>query len=151
MRRPSHLLTLLLLGGLSGSHQPYHAYPSYKKRRDVEDDKAIEDTDSTDEKTGGRMRRFPHPTPLPRSKAATKDTTDEEKTGGRRRRSKAATKDEGENTTVASGGRRRRDTTTVASRGRRDTTTVASGGRRRRRTADTEWIECKNVDDSPCE
>merc|ERR1719370_1982671 len=87
------LLTLLLLGGLGGSHQPYHAHPSYKKRRDVEDDEAIEDTDSTDEKTGGRMRRFPHPTPLPRSKAATKDTTDEEKTGGRRRRSKAATKD----------------------------------------------------------
>merc|ERR1719431_2494653 len=32
-----HLLTLLLLAGAGGSHQPYHAYPSYRKRRDVED------------------------------------------------------------------------------------------------------------------
>jgi len=101
-----HLLTLLLLAGAGGSHQyPHQGYLSYKKRRGVEDDKAIEDT--TDEKnTGGRRRRFPHPTPLPRSKAATKDTTDEEKTGGRRRRSEAATKDS--NDEENTGGRRRR-------------------------------------------
>merc|ERR1711970_1515405 len=37
-----HLLTLLLLGGLGGSHQPYHAYPSYKKRREVKDDEIAE-------------------------------------------------------------------------------------------------------------
>merc|ERR1719402_746343 len=108
-----HLLTLLLLAGAGGSHQPYHAYPSYKKRRDVEDDKAIEDTDST-------------------NKVAS---------GGRRRRNTTST-------TEASAGRRRRETTS---------TTEASAGRRRRETtsttvaADSESIECKMVDGSPCE
>merc|ERR1711910_264093 len=33
-----HFLTLLLLAGAGGSHQPYHAYPSYRKRRDAEDE-----------------------------------------------------------------------------------------------------------------
>merc|ERR1719431_2082190 len=120
-----HLLTLLLLAGAGGSHQPYHAYPSYKKRRDVEDDKAIEDTDSTKVASAGRRRR------------GTTSTT--EASAGRRRGETAST-------TEASAGRRRRETTstTEASAGRRrreTTTTQASGGRRRRET-----IECKMVD-----
>merc|ERR1711970_1427326 len=84
-----HLLTLLLLAGAGGSHQPYHAYPSYKKRRDVEDDKAIEDTDSTKVASAGRRRR--------------ETTSTTEASAGRRRR-------ETTSTTEASGGRRRRRT-----------------------------------------
>merc|ERR1711970_707740 len=59
-----HLLTLLLLGGLGGSHQyPHQGYPSYKKRRDAEDEKVGED-----KLTSERRRRSPptsddpHPT-----------------------------------------------------------------------------------------
>merc|ERR1712179_588834 len=61
-----HLLTLLLLGGLGGSHQPYHAYPSYKKRRDVKDEGNKDEpklserrrrSSSTDEPKERRRRR----------------------------------------------------------------------------------------------
>merc|ERR1719431_1127973 len=126
-----HLLALLLLAGAVVSLQPYHAYPSYKKRRDVEDDKAIEDTDSTTKvASAGRRRR--------------EATATTEARAGRRRREATAT-------TEASAGRSRREATatTEASAGRRrreTTTTQASAGGRRRET-----IECKMVDGSPCE
>merc|ERR1711936_142711 len=48
-----NLLFLALLAGAGGSHQPYHAYPSYKKRRDVEDETTKESTDAS----GARRRR----------------------------------------------------------------------------------------------
>merc|ERR1712055_679743 len=78
------LLTLDLLGGLSGgSHQYLHqGYPSYKKRRHVDDDED-EDTSSED-----RIRR----------NTATKDDDDEE-TNKRRRRRNTATKDDNDDET----------------------------------------------------
>merc|ERR1711970_1522546 len=135
-----HLLTLLLLGGLGGSHQPYHAYPSYKKRRDVQDDSTTDD--STDSIVGRRRR------------SATANTEDSDKTssskisGGRRRR--ATTDPDPDETSKTSGGRRRRattdsdpDETSKTSGGRRrratpdpDETSKTSGGRRRRATTD---------------
>merc|ERR1719431_1244028 len=118
-----HLLTLLLLAGAGGSHQPYHAYPSYKKRRDVQDDSTTDD--STDSIVGRRRR------------SATANTEDSSKTssnkisGGRRRR---ATTDPDETSETSSsktsGGRRRRATTDP------DETSKTSGGRRRRATTD---------------
>merc|ERR1719376_1669551 len=57
------LLTLALLGGLGGSHQyPHHAYPSYKKRRDVEDETTRASTDTTTEASGSRRRKEEEPT-----------------------------------------------------------------------------------------
>merc|ERR1711887_375731 len=54
----AHLLTLLLLGGLGGSHQyPHHAYPSYKKRREVKDDEIAEVEVAQDDQGQGRRRR----------------------------------------------------------------------------------------------
>jgi len=189
------LLFLALLGGLGGSHQyPHQGYPSYKKRRDAEDNgDEGEDTNASDRRRrsntdcaeGGECtndakdRRRRSNTDCTEGECTNKDrrrrsntttikSITEVASGGRRRRD-TTTKS---TTEVASGGRRRRDTTTksteVASGGRRrrDTTTkstteVASGGRRRRHTAttktttvasgaDSEWIDCKNDDGSPC-
>merc|ERR1711936_1197264 len=139
------LLTLALLGGLGGSHQyPHHVYPSYRKRRDADDEKGNEDEDTI---ASGRRRRS--------NTAATEEEGEDTNASGRRRRSNtAAFKDEGEDTTVASKSRRRRHTaateeegedTNASSRKRRsntaasedegEDTTVASGSRRRRHTA----------------
>merc|ERR1711970_1303434 len=142
-----HLLTLLLLGGLGGSHQPYHAYPSYKKRREVKDDEIAEvevaqdgqgrrrrsedDEVAQDDQGQGRRRRSED------DEIAEVEVAQDDQGQARRRRT--ATKS---TTTVASVGRRRRNTTTKSS-----TTTVASVGRRRRHTGDSEWIECSSVDD----
>merc|ERR1719228_1972429 len=111
------LLFLALLAGAGGSHQPYHAYPSYKKRRDVSTDDS-----TTEEKTipGRRIRSTP---------ATTEDST----TVGRRRR-------ENEKASTTTVGRRRRETvkptTTVGRRRRRETVkpTTTTVGRRRRET-----------------
>merc|ERR550519_3234565 len=83
------LLTLALLGGLGGgSHQyPHQGYPSYKKRRHVEDD----ETASKGDETSKRRRR---------RNTATKDdetaTKDDETSERRRRRNTAAKDDDSE-------------------------------------------------------
>merc|ERR1719228_1510214 len=144
------LLFLALLAGAGGSHQPYHAYPSYKKRRDVSTDDS-----TTEEKTipGRRIRSTP---------ATTEDST----TVGRRRR-------ETEKPSASTVGRRRRETvkptTTVGRRRRRETekpivayssTTVGrrrreeksttTAGRRRREesttTEDSDVVPCESAD-----
>merc|ERR1719315_803095 len=71
-----HLLTLLLLGGLGGSHQyPHQGYPSYKKRRDAEDEKVSED-----KLTSERRRRSP-----PTSDEPSERPTPDEPSARRRR------------------------------------------------------------------
>jgi len=71
-----HLLTLLLLGGLGGSHQyPHQGYPSYKKRRDAEDEKVSED-----KLTSERRRRSP-----PTSDEPSERPTSDEPSARRRR------------------------------------------------------------------
>merc|ERR1711970_792499 len=92
-----HLLTLLLLGGLGGSHQPYHAYPSYKKRRDVEDEveKVVTSTEDHAENTVGRRRRATtaDPDEINSGKTSSSKTSSnkpEETSNGRRRRSETS-------------------------------------------------------------
>merc|ERR1712179_745550 len=85
------LLTLALLGGLGGSHQyPQHAYPSYKKRRDVEDETTRASTDTTTEASGSRRRREQETTKASGSRRRREQETTE--SSGSRRRRNAATK-----------------------------------------------------------
>merc|ERR1719425_117508 len=73
-----HFLTLLLLAGAGGSHQPYHAYPSYRKRRDAED----EVNNDEDEPSERRRRSTDEPKPSEHRRRS----TDEPKPSERRRR-----------------------------------------------------------------
>merc|ERR1711910_83830 len=75
-----HFLTLLLLAGAGGSHQTYHAYQSYRKRRDAED----EVNNDEDEPSERRRRSTDEPKPSERRR---RSSTDEPKPSERRRRS----------------------------------------------------------------
>merc|ERR1712179_281164 len=91
-----HLLTLLLLAGAGGSHQPYHAYPSYRKRRDVED-KVNKDepkpnerrrrSNDEEQKLNERRRRSNDEEQKP-SERRRRSNDEEQKPSERRRRSK---------------------------------------------------------------
>merc|ERR1719233_1402219 len=115
------LLTLALLSGLGGSHQySLQGYPSYKKRRDTENDED-EDTSSAD-----RRRR----------NTATKDdetATTKDETNKRRRRSNTATKDEETATTKDDETNKRRRRRNTATKDDETTTTKDETNKRRRR------------------
>merc|ERR1711970_1466950 len=81
-----HLLTLLLLGGLGGSHQyPHQGYPSYKKRRDAEDEKVGED------KLTSERRRRSQPTSDGPSERRRRSQPTSDEPSERRRRSQPTT------------------------------------------------------------
>merc|ERR1711887_319138 len=120
------LLTLALLGGLGGGSRPYpqQGYPSYKKRRHVQDD----ETATKDETSERRRRR----------NAATKDdeTATEDETSERRRRRNTATKDETATKDDETSERRRRRNTAT-----KDDETKERRRRRNTATKDDETSE----------
>jgi len=145
------LLTLLLLGGLGGSHQyPHQGYPPYKKRREADEDAEDETVErrrrsigATEEppsksSTLGRRRRSieateepPKSSTLGRRRRSTEATEEPPKSStlGRRRRSTEATEEPPKNSTL---GRRRRSTEAT-----REPIKSSTLGRRRRSTEAT--------------
>jgi len=126
-----HFLTLLLLAGAGGSHQPYHAYPSYRKRRDAED----EVNNDEDEPCERRRRSTDEPKPSERRRRS----TDEPKPSERRRRSTDEPKPSE---------RRRRSSTDEpkpSERRRRSTDEPKPSERRRRSTDEPERSERRRV------
>merc|ERR1712083_1036693 len=135
------LLALALLSGAGGLQQhPYQAfpgYPSYRKRRDVDDEENVVTTVPTTEDgdeavSSGGMRR--------RSVSTAPTTEDGNQAGGRRRRSGPSTPSTEDGNEI--GGRRRRNvpTTPTTEDGKED------GGRRRRNVPTTPTTEDGNED-----
>merc|ERR1712179_766986 len=121
------LLTLALLGGIGGSQQyPHHAYPSYKKRRDVEDEEKVVTSATTDKSEGGARRR--------------RATT--EKPEGKDRRRRAATEKPTDKPEVKDRRRRHTEKDEGGDRRRRHTEKDEGGDRRRRATEEPEEVEC---------
>merc|ERR1712179_347354 len=133
------LLTLALLGGLGSSHQyPHHAYPSYKKRRDVEGKQG--DKDVGEDASGSRRRRNTDCTEgectndaSGRRRRRNADCTDGECEGSDRRSRRNTDCTEGE--CDASGRRRRRNTDCTDGE-------CDANGRGRRRNTDCTEGEC---------
>merc|ERR1711970_244739 len=124
------LLFLALLGGLGGSHQyPHQAYPSYKKRRHVEDeeDHAVN--------SDGRRRR-----------ATTADPDESSSSKTRRRRATADPEETSSSKTSSSNGRRRRATADPDESS--SSKSSSSNGRRRRATTADPVESCSSKSSS---
>merc|ERR1712179_147473 len=139
------LLFLALLGGLGGSHQyPHQAYPSYKKRRHVEDEEDEDEEDHAVKSVGRRRRGTADPDDTSSGKPdetsnGRRRRSDDETSNGRRRRSDDETSNgrRCRSDDETSNGRRRRSDDETSNGRRRRSDDETSNGRRRRSDDET--------------